>query len=92
MEAIVFEEGAVQIDAAVVSEGFGIPSGQLLERMRAGSITGICERGIGDDSGRHRLTFFSPTRRIRLVVDEAGAIIQRSAVDFGSRAHPAADG
>ena len=39
-------------------------------------------------SGRHRLTFFSEHRRFRVVVDETGAIIQRSAVDFGDSSLP----
>jgi hypothetical protein len=37
---------------------------------------------------RHRLTFFSEHRRFRVVVDETGAIIQRSAVDFGETLLP----
>jgi hypothetical protein len=56
--------------------------------MRAGRITSLAERGIDVDAGRHRLTFFSEHRRFRVVVDETGAIVQRSAVDFGDSALP----
>jgi hypothetical protein len=52
--------------------------------MQAGKITSLAERGIDADRGRHRLTFFSEHRRFRLVVDDSGAIIQRSALDFGN--------
>jgi hypothetical protein len=88
MKPIEFENGAVQIDAAIVAEGLGLAPSLLQEEMRAGRITSLAERGIDADSGRHRLTFFSAHRRFRVVVDETGAIIQRSAVDFGDSALP----
>ena len=88
MKPIEFENGAVQIDAAIVAEGLGLAPSLLQEEMRAGRITSLAERGIDTDSGRHRLTFFSAHRRFRVVVDEAGAILQRSAVDFGDSALP----
>ena len=53
-----------------------------------GKITSFAERGIDADRGRHRLTFFSEHRRFRVVVDETGAIVQRSAVDFGDLSLP----
>lgn len=88
MKPIEFENGAVQIDAAIVAEGFGLAPALLHEAMLAGRITGVAERGVDVDSGRHRLTFFSEHRRFRVVVDEAGAILQRSAVDFGDLSLP----
>jgi len=88
MKPIEFENGAVQIDAAIVAEGLGVAPSLLREAMRTGRITGVAERGVDADSGRHRLTFFSEHRRFRVVVDEAGAILQRSAVDFGDSALP----
>lgn len=88
MKRIEFENGAVQIDAAIVAEGLGLTPFLLQKEMRAGRITSLAERGIDADSGRHRLTFFSEHRRFRVVVDETGAIIQRSALDFGDSALP----
>ena len=88
MKPIEFENGAVQIDAAIVAEGLGLAPSLLQEEMRAGRITSLAERGVDADSGRHRLTFFSEHRRFRVVVDETGAIIQRSAVDFGDSLLP----
>jgi hypothetical protein len=35
------------------------------------------------------LTFFSGSRRFRLVVDNEGNVLQRSALDFGDRGLPA---
>jgi hypothetical protein len=83
MKSLEFEDGAIQIDATIVAKGLGIPPTLLLQRMRQGQITSLCERGIDANSGRYRLTFFSVNGRFRLVVDESGAIVQRSTIDFG---------
>jgi len=88
MKPIEFENGTVQIDASIVAEGLGLTPSLLRQEMRAGRITSLAERGMDADCGRHRLTFFSEHRRFRVVVDAAGAIIQRSAVDFGDARLP----
>jgi hypothetical protein len=88
MKRIEFAEGAVQIDATIVAEGLGIALPRLKEGMRTGKITSLSERGVDADQGRHRLTFFSEHRRFRVVVDDQGTIIQRSALDFGDASLP----
>jgi hypothetical protein len=88
MKPIEFENGAVQIDASIVAEGLGLAPSLLKEEMRAGRITSLAERGVDADVGRHRLTFFSEHRRFRVIVDQTGEIIQRSAVDFGDQSLP----
>jgi hypothetical protein len=89
MKPLEFEDGAIQVDATIVAAGFGLAPTVFLDHLREGRITSLCERGIDDDRGRYRLTFFSGTRRFRLVVDERGAIVQRSAIDFGDMPLPA---
>jgi len=86
---IEFEEGAIQVDVTIVARGLGIEPAVVQERMREGKITSLCERGTDEDQGRYRLSFFSENRRFRLVVNEKGDLIQRSAVDFGDRGLPA---
>ena len=88
MKPIEFSDGEVEIDASIVAEGLGIALPRLREGMRAGTITSVSERGVDADQGRHRLTFFSEHRRFRVVVDASGAIVQRSAVDFGDSSLP----
>ena len=51
-------------------------------------ITVLCERGVDEDAGRYRMTFFHENQRFRLVVDEEGNAIQRSTVDFGDHQLP----
>ncbi len=89
MKQVEFEDGVVQVDAAVIADGLGIAVPQLQQQMQAGKITSLFERGIDADRGRHRLTFFSEHRRFRLVVDERGAIVQRSTLNFGTSPLPA---
>jgi hypothetical protein len=88
MKPIEFRDGEAQVDASVIAEGLDIALPVLRQQMRAGKITSLSERGIDADAGRHRLTFFSEHRRFRLVVDDSGAIIQRSALDFGDAPLP----
>lgn len=88
MPMIEFEDGAVQIDATIIGEGLGIEPSQVQARMREGKITSRYERGVDEDAGRQRITFFSDNRRLSLTVDDAGNVIQRSVVDFGERPAP----
>jgi hypothetical protein len=82
---IAFEEGGVSIDARLVGEGLGIDPALVPARMRAGAIRGLCERGVDEDAGRYRLTFFHGGKRLRLVVDANGTLLQRSLLDLGER-------
>ena len=88
MKPVEFENGAVEIDASVIAEGLGIALPLLKKQMRAGKITSQSERGTDADSGRYRLTFFSEHQRFRVVVDEGGAILQRSTLNFGDSPLP----
>ena len=89
MSTIAFANGAFEVDASVVAEGLGLALADLKAGMRAGKITTLAERGTDADFGRHRLTFFSEHRRLRLVIDERGTILQRSTLDFGDAPLPA---
>jgi Family of unknown function (DUF6522) len=89
MKPVEFENGIVQIDAAIVAEGLGIALALFRKEMQSGRITSVCERGIDADQGRHRITFFTAHRRFRLVVDERGTIVQRSTLNFGNALLPA---
>jgi hypothetical protein len=89
-QAVLFVDGTVQIDAAIVAAELRLDPAAMPALLRAGAVTSVCERGTGEDAGRHRLTFFFASRRCRLVVDSAGRIIQRSSIDFGDRPLPAA--
>jgi hypothetical protein len=86
MAMIEVEKGGFRIDARIVGEGLGIEASLVPARMREGAITSLCERGVDKDAGRYRLTFFHRGMRLRLIVDDAGNITQRSVLDLGD--HP----
>ena len=83
-----FEHESIVVDLAIVATGLGLDPPVVQDKMREGTITSLCERGIDEDAGRYRLTFFSRCRRFRVVVDENGNVLQRSALDFGDRDLP----
>ncbi len=81
MTIVSFNGGTVQVDAAVVAKGLKLDPEALRAALHDGTVTSRCEAGEGDDAGRFRLTFFSPTRRMRLIVDATGTVLQRSSAD-----------
>jgi hypothetical protein len=80
--------GSVHVDANLIGKGLGLDPALVQERMRANRITSVCERGVDEDAGRYRLTFFHENRRFRIVIDESGSIVRRSTIDFGERHVP----
>ena len=81
-----FEGNAIEIDALTIADAFDIRPSLLQQRIRDGALTTRCERGVDLDEGRYRLTFFTKRRRLRLIVDAAGNVLQRSLINFGE--HP----
>jgi Family of unknown function (DUF6522) len=79
----------VQIDAAVIADALGVEASAVCGLMRAGDLTSLCERGVREDEGRLRLTFFYHGKRLRVTVDQHGRIIGLSSIDFGERPLPA---
>jgi hypothetical protein len=77
MARIEIEEGTVSVDASIVAGGLGIALPLVQPKMRAGEITSLYERGAGEDTGRHRITFYYEKRSFSVVVDAEGAIIAR---------------
>lgn len=89
MGMIEFQAGAIQIDSRVIGEDLNMDPSVVQELIREGKITSRCERGIEEDEGRYRLTFFSTQRRFRIVIDSTGTVIQRSTINFSDRTLPA---
>ncbi|AWM86568.1 DUF6522 family protein [Microvirga sp. 17 mud 1-3] len=89
MASVKVLNGSVQVDASLLAEQFDLEPSSVIDLLRRGEITSRYERGTGEDEGRHRLTFFHGSRRLRLIVDGTGQILRRSCIDFGERALPA---
>jgi hypothetical protein len=86
--SIELQADGFQVDASLVAEGLGVEVSRVPALLRSGEITSVCERGVGDDEGRYRLTFFHRGKRLRLVIDEGCRLIRRSIIDFGDHPRP----
>lgn len=77
MGVVRHDDGAIGVEASLIAGDLGLDSSQVLESMRAGQLTALCERGIAEDAGRYRLTFHRGNHRLRLIIDEHGHILER---------------
>jgi hypothetical protein len=88
MTRIAFEQDGISVDATLIADAFRIPPQTVLDHIRAGRITTVNERGVGEDAGRFRLTFLLGSGRLRFLVDAEGNVIERSLVLRKRRARP----
>jgi Family of unknown function (DUF6522) len=67
----------IEVDAALVASALGLAPAEFQALMRNGRIRTLCERGIGEDAGRYRLSFYHLKRRFRLITDAQGNVLSR---------------
>lgn len=70
---------AIEIEAALVAEGLGLAPAEFLQLLEDRKITQLCERGTGPDAGLYRASFYYAGKRVRLVVDASGHVVERQA-------------
>lgn len=78
-------DNAFVVEAALIGELLDVPAADVPALMRSHAITSVCETGVGADQGTFRLNLFHRARHVRLRIDKAGRILQRSIIDFGDR-------
>jgi Family of unknown function (DUF6522) len=88
LEPITFTETAIEIDASLVAKGLRITLEALRTTLRDGQVTRTIEKGEGEDAGRFRVTFYAPSRRLRLLFTADGQIVQTSSVNYSRKARP----
>jgi hypothetical protein len=76
----------IAIDAALVAPHLGLDVDSFRALMGDGAISVLCERGVGDDAGRYRATFYHHGARARLVVDAERHVLHVDAA--GAQAAP----
>lgn len=69
-------QAPIEIDAALVAPALGLELDQFRTLMERRQITVLCERGTGEDAGNYRASFYYGERRVRLVVDRYGRVVQ----------------
>ena len=68
----------IAIDGTLVARALGLDVAVFRRLMDDRKIAVLCERGTGEDAGLYRASFYHAGRRVRLVVDAAGRIVERS--------------
>lgn len=66
----------IEIDAGRVAAGLGLAIADFRQLMEDRKITQLCERGTGADAGLYRASFYYEGRRVRLVVDASGRVVE----------------
>ena len=66
----------IDIDGAIVAETLGLDVAKFRQLMADEKIPVLCERGIGEDAGRFRASFYYGKRRARFIVDANGRIVE----------------
>ena len=79
-----------EVDAALLSQAFGLSEAEIKTRMHDGRVTTLSERGEGADEGRWRITFYAGTRALRLTVDCDGILLAKSTFPLRARDRPLA--
>jgi hypothetical protein len=70
----------IEVDASIIAQGLGLEPGLIQPMMQDGKITSLCERGVDEDAGTYRLSFFTVSKRLRIIVNDAGEVVRQSAV------------
>ena len=79
MSDIELADGAVNIEAAVIATDLGLSPEGVLDALRDKRLAAVCEQGLEQDAGRWRLTFSYANRRLRLIIDDTGRVLERTA-------------
>ncbi|MBO9716475.1 MAG: hypothetical protein J7507_06610 [Pseudoxanthomonas sp.] len=65
----------LEIDGAMVAQAIGLDVATFRQLMDDGKISVLCERGIGEDAGTWRASFYYGKQRARFVVDAQGNLL-----------------
>ena len=74
--------GGFEVDAVYLARHFGLDPAEVPGLLRDRRLQARCERGEGEDAGRHRLSFRLGASRLTLIVDDTGKILRRSAISW----------
>jgi len=92
LTSIEINDDGVLVDAETIADALGLTASQVRGLMQSGAITTRCEKGVDEDEGRWRLTFFYNNRAVRLTVGEDNRIVSRARFDAPRRRpHPFTD-
>jgi hypothetical protein len=82
---ITITDGQATIDAHDLGPLLDLAPSAVPKVMRDGKITSRFEKGMDDDAGRVRLTFFYAGRRVRLTCSDDGTVLSTTRTPAGGR-------
>ncbi|MDI9240095.1 DUF6522 family protein [Lysobacter sp. LF1] len=65
----------IDVDAGLVAGHLGLAVAEFKQLMERRQITLLCERGVAEDVGTYRASFYYARRKVRLVLDHAGRVL-----------------
>lgn len=88
MRTVACDDRGFVVSADILADAFGLTQAEVKTAMRGGSLTSRCEAGVEEDAGKWRLTFHFQGRASRLIVDDAGKIVQRASFPIRTNVTP----
>ncbi|WP_022705004.1 DUF6522 family protein [Pseudorhodobacter ferrugineus] len=85
MTPVELGENGFVVAAESIADAFGLAASAVQGLMQSNAITSRCEKGVGEDEGRWRLTFYYNNRAFRLTVDGASQIVGQARFDVARR-------
>ena len=76
----------IEVDSALIAPGLGLEPTEFKRLLDRGKIRVLCERGTGEDAGTYRASYYLGNRRVRLLVDGDGNLLQEPEVRDTSQA------
>jgi len=67
---------AIEIDGALVARSLGLGEAVFRRLLEERKVAQLCERGVGEDAGLYRATFYYRNRRFRAVLAVDGRIVR----------------
>ena len=62
----------IVIDGAPIARAFGLDTATFFRLLAMRKIDQLCERGIDEDAGLYRASYYYGRKRVRVVVDREG--------------------
>lgn len=67
---------SIEVDSALIAPGLGLEPIEFKRLLDTGKIRVLCERGTGEDAGAYRASYYLGNRRVRLLLDANGKLLQ----------------
>ena len=67
-------DGSIVVPAERIAAALGLAPDLFMLKLRGGFVSQRTESGVGEDEGRHRVTFVYRDRRVVALIDATGEV------------------